>query len=76
MRLFGKKQERAAEVVEAPPCLHVAMTARWDSVADMGDESKATSFFCTTCNSEFTPQEAAAIRESQAEQIRRDLSQA
>jgi len=51
----------------------VGLTARWDSVADMGDESKATAFVCATCNSEFTPQEAAVVRDAQAAQIRREL---
>ncbi|HRC62103.1 MAG: hypothetical protein K1X87_05890 [Dehalococcoidia bacterium] len=46
MRLFGKKQHSAA--VQAPLCLHLAMTARWDSVADMGDESNVTSFVRAT----------------------------
>ena len=72
MRLFGKKQHSAA--VQAPLCLHLAMTARWDSVADMGDESNVTSFVRATCGAEFAPAEAARIRDGQAEQIRRDLA--
>lgn len=74
MRLFTRKQERhTAAAPETPTCLHVGMTARWDSVEDMGNEAKATSFVCATCGATFTPEKAAEIRGAQAEQIRRDL---
>lgn len=77
MRLFTRRQGRTSEVAEvrqAAPCVHVGLTARWDSVADMGSEARATSFVCATCGAEFTPHEAEAIRSRQGDQIRRDLS--
>lgn len=75
MRLFTRKHDRAVEMPEAPPCLHMGLTARWDSVEDMGNEAKATSFVCPACNGQFTPAQAAEIRATQADQLRRDLAQ-
>src|SRR5713101_4775183 len=65
MRLFGKKKaDQPTPTSERPTCLHIALTARWDSVEDMGNEDKATSYVCLTCNAEFTPAEASEVRSS------------
>jgi DNA-directed RNA polymerase subunit RPC12/RpoP len=40
----------------------------------MGNEEKATSYVCATCNTEFTPAEARELRSSQADQLRKDLA--
>ena len=69
----SKASENAAEAVEAPPCPHTALTARWDSVQDMGKDEKATSFLCTACNEEFTPEQATELRATEAERLRHDL---
>jgi hypothetical protein len=60
--------------MEKPECLHMALTARWDSIDDMGNEDKATSYVCSSCNGEFSPAEARSIRASQADQLRKDLA--
>lgn len=73
MGLFGRKRSQQTLTVEKPTCLHMALTARWDSVDDMGHEDKATSWVCASCGEEFNPAEAASIRESQADQLRKDL---
>lgn len=57
--LFGKKETAA---VEAPPCPHVVLVPRWDSVADMGIAAKATRYLCDSCHEEFTPAEAETMR--------------
>jgi hypothetical protein len=75
MRLFGKKKAEPTPTWERPTCLHIALTARWDAVEDMGHDDKATSYVCATCNSHFTPAEASEIRSTQAEQLRKDLAQ-
>jgi hypothetical protein len=71
-KLFGKdnkseQQERAPEaataVMEPPPCLHLTLTPRWDSVDDMGKEELATAFVCEACHESFTPEQARALRE-------------
>ncbi len=74
MGLFRRKREQPTLTHEKPPCLHMTLTARWDSAEDMGDESKATVFVCISCNKELTPAEAHEIRSSQAEQLRKDLA--
>jgi len=75
MGLFGRKKSQQQTLLEdKPECLHIGLTARWDSVDDMGNEDKATSFVCQTCSAEFTPEQAREIRASQADQLRRDLA--
>jgi hypothetical protein len=75
MGLFGRKREQQQTATqEKPECLHIGLTARWDSVEDMGNDEKATSYVCSSCNAEFTPDEARRIRETQADQLRKDLA--
>ncbi len=75
-RLFG----RNAVVAEPPeaaargPCLHAALTARWNNVQEMGDESKATGWFCEACHEMFTPEEGRALRDSEGERLAAKLS--
>jgi hypothetical protein len=57
----GKK--KTAVVVEKPPCPHAALVARWDAAADIGVEAKATKYICDACQKEFTPEEAAEVRQ-------------
>lgn len=72
-RLLRRDKSEATPVaVEAPPCPHTALTARWDSVQDMGKDDKATSFLCTACNEEFTPEVATELRATEAERLRHD----
>jgi hypothetical protein len=59
--LFGGKKKSAA--VELPPCPHAALVPHWDNVKDMGIQAKATVFLCDACHKEFTPEEAAELRE-------------
>ena len=71
--LFRRSQTADAEKpVETPSCPHVALTARWESTQDMGDESKASGFTCS-CGETFTPEEAARLRADEAERVRRGL---
>ena len=67
--LFGG----GASSVELPSdreCLHGTLMARWANSADMGDESKATSFVCSACNESFSPEEAAEVRQRAVERLR------
>jgi hypothetical protein len=59
---------------EPAPCIHGALVPRWDNVADMGQEDKATSYRCDSCYQEFTPEEARAMRAIALERMR-DLSE-
>jgi hypothetical protein len=58
----GGKKEQVA--VEAPPCPHGILVPRWETVADMGIEAKATRYACDACHQEFTPEETMKIREN------------
>lgn len=67
----------AAQTPPAPEparCIHGALVPRWDNVADMGQEDKATSYCCDSCYKEFTPEEARAMRAIALERMR-DLSE-
>ena len=56
-----------------PACPHTTLTPRWDSVADMGNVEKVTSYTCQGCNQSFTPSEGRALLATEAERLRRDL---
>jgi hypothetical protein len=61
-KFLGSKKE--SSTVEAPPCPHTVLLPRWDSVADMGVEEKATGFTCESCHEAFTPEEARNLQAS------------
>ena len=71
-RLFGRgKHGEAAEHSETPvACSHTTLTAKWDSVRDMGIEAKASSWVCSTCDESFTPEQAAEVRRLAGERLR------
>ena len=68
--LFGGRKTEVVEVAPAAECLHVTLAPKWDSVADMGDESLATSFICDACHVTFTPAAARALRGSEEERLK------
>jgi hypothetical protein len=76
-KLFGsdQKQEEQSQIgtVEAPPCPHSALTARWDSIEDIGHEERATAYICEACGQTFTPQEAEELRRSEVERLPIDI---
>ena len=43
-------------------CHHRTLTARWDSVQDMGNEERASAYECSACGSRFTPGEAEGLK--------------
>jgi hypothetical protein len=51
-------------------CLHVSLVPAWDDPADMGREEKASKFTCAACRQQFTPEEARALRQTEADRLR------
>ena len=68
-KLFGGSKESTV-VLETVACAHATLLAHWDSVADMGNQSKATSFSCEACAESFTPAEAQTIRSAVADRMK------
>ena len=68
----GKKAvaTEVQELLSAVECPHTTLTARWDSVHDMGIEEKAIAFVCAACRETFTAEEGRALRETEAERLR------
>jgi len=69
-KLFGGGKTESVPASASVPvvqCPHLALIAKWDSVADMGIEEKATSFECESCHESFTPEEARVQRGSNLE---------
>jgi hypothetical protein len=62
------RQESPSE--EPPTCPHTVLVPQWDSVADIGNDDKATGYRCDACSLTFTPAEARALRASEAERVR------
>ncbi len=89
-RIFGKKRAANAgataalarsqpltdstATTETPPCPHTALVPRWDSVADMGNEAKVTSYTCESCQQHFTAAEGRRLRQTEAERVQRELA--
>jgi hypothetical protein len=56
--------EKTAKTEAAPvECIHGVLVPKWDSIADMGKEDRATGYTCQSCNASFTPEEAKKQRE-------------
>lgn len=72
-KLRGGDSNAATETVEAPPCPHVSLLPRWDSIEDMGDDDKAVSFTCEACGEVFDPARARMLRASEADRIRNTM---
>jgi hypothetical protein len=57
MKLFGRSRDQEAIAVACP---HTALSARWDTIADMGKQDKISSYVCTACGKVLTPAEAVS----------------
>jgi hypothetical protein len=74
--LTNQRQRRvpsATATAVTPPCPHTALTPRWDSVADMGNAEKVSSYTCQGCNQEFTPAEGRTLLATEVQRLRRNL---
>ena len=73
--LLGQRQRREQPAAPAvSPCPHTTLVPRWDSVADMGNEEKVTTYTCQGCNQSFSAAEGRALRATEAERVRRELA--
>jgi hypothetical protein len=57
-KLFEKQPQTDKEKLGAAAgvlCQHASVTARWDNLADMGDNSKASAFVCESCGELLLP---------------------
>ena len=68
-RLFRSSSDDAQ--MPAHECLHGTLIAQWNAAGDMGDESKASAFVCSSCGERFTPDEAVEVRQRAIERLRR-----
>jgi hypothetical protein len=77
-KIFGGGKKSAATTTataDTPTveCPHAVLVPRWDSVQDMGIESKATRWMCESCKTMFSPEEANTLRETLAERVVMDV---
>lgn len=63
----GLEQRNEDPVAE---CAHTVLTARWNSVEDIGIADRATSYVCAGCNQTFTAEEGKRIVAEQAAKMR------
>ena len=73
-KLFGRKDADAAPAKEHPAveveCPHAAVTARWDSGADMGKTELISAYVCESCGKTFSREEGALLTASAADRLR------
>jgi transposase-like protein len=69
-KLFGRGNTATVDPeLEHVQCPHTTLTPSWDSVADMGNQDKVTSYTCQGCNQSFSKAEGDALRHSEAERL-------
>lgn len=69
-KLFGRGDTATVEPqLEHAQCPHTTLTPSWDSVADMGNEEKVTSYACQGCGQRFSRSEGQELRRSEAERL-------
>jgi hypothetical protein len=73
-KVFNRGKSTTTAVAEPAACPHTTLIPRWESVGEMGQEDKVTSYTCQTCNCSFTAAEGRALLASEAERIQRDLT--
>lgn len=56
-------------------CQHLLLVPHWDSPVDIGNEEKASSYRCNTCDEHFSREEEAVLRATDADRIRRGLQE-
>jgi hypothetical protein len=69
----GLASTQARTVQENADCVHTSLVPKWDSVADMGHEDKATSWTCSACGRDFPPEEGQAMRATEADRLRQRM---
>jgi hypothetical protein len=73
-KLFGRKGADATPAKGQPAveveCPHAAVTARWDSVADMGKPELISAYVCESCGATFGREEGARLTSSAADRLR------
>jgi len=72
-RLFGRKGNKAAPAEEPAAeveCPHTAVTARWDSAADMGKTELVSAYVCESCHATFSREEGAVFIAAAVERLR------
>ena len=77
MKWLRKRHEvgdpKTGEVVP-PVCEHVTLIQKWDSVESMGRDDEVSRFRCDACGAEFTPEEGARLRATEAARIQRRMA--
>jgi len=72
-RLVGRKGDKAAPAEEPAAeveCPHTAVTARWNSAADMGKTELVSAYVCESCHASFTREEGAVFVAAAVERMR------
>ncbi len=59
-KLFGRSGTDGAPEADVA-CPHVALTARWDALEDMGNLERASSFRCEACGADFSAEEGRRL---------------
>jgi len=75
-RVFGKgkPQEAEATATTRVACPHTVLLPRWDNLADMGKEDRASRYVCDSCHETFPREEAEQLRASESERLKRELA--
>jgi len=65
---------KAADVGATPVCEHIMLIPKWDSVDSMGRDDEISSFRCDACGAEFTAEEGARLRATEAARVQQRIA--
>jgi hypothetical protein len=74
--LDAQRASRSAPAAAAEAlCPHTVLVPRWDNVADIGHDERATGFTCEGCGQVFTADAGHALRQTETERVRAHLAE-
>jgi hypothetical protein len=78
MKWLRKRHEDDAPkdggAASTPVCEHIVLIPKWDSVESIGRDDEISRFRCDACGTEFTPEEGAGLRATEAARLKRRLA--
>lgn len=74
MKWLRRDKDQPSEPTEDVQCEHIRLLPKWDRPDDMGNDERASSFWCEACGTEFSAEDGARLRATEQERVKRKLA--